>query len=135
MAMKNNLTSDAVLRYIAITEWLLILPGALFMAALFVRNLQPRPYEPAEAARHLVEWYSTHPPFGLDVFLIALPFAAFVIGCATALRRWRSDAGLRQTALETLVVVRAHLATLLIAGATLMAGGILAIVAMHMVTG
>jgi hypothetical protein len=31
-------------------------------------------------------------------------------------------------------MVRAHLASLLIAGATLMAGAILAIVAMHMIT-
>lgn len=36
--------------------------------------------------------------------------------------------------LDTLAAVRAHLATLLSAGVTLMAGGILAIVAVHMIT-
>jgi hypothetical protein len=36
--------------------------------------------------------------------------------------------------LATLAAVRAHLASLLIAGATLMAGGILAIVALHVIT-
>ena len=79
-------------RLLAATEILLVLPAALFMAALFVRNLQPAPYEPATTARHLVEWFSAHPPVGLQLFLIALPFAAFVIGCATVLGSWRRDA-------------------------------------------
>jgi len=44
------------------------------------------------------------------------------------------DAALRQAARGTLAAVRANLATLLIAGATPTAGGILAIVALHMMT-
>ncbi|HVT04847.1 MAG TPA: hypothetical protein VHL58_15900 [Thermoanaerobaculia bacterium] len=125
---------NTIKRTIAAMELLLVFPSALFMTALFVRNLQPAQYEPAHTARRLVEWFSARPLLGLDVFLIALPFAAFVIGCATVLRSWRSNAELRQAALETLATVRAHLTTLLIAGATLMAGGILAIVAVHMIT-
>ena len=125
---------NTIKRTIVAAELLLIFPAALFMTALFVRNLQPAQYEPAHTARRLVEWFSARPLLGLDVFLVALPLAAFVIGCATVLRSWRSDAELRQAALETLAPVRAHLATLLIAGATLMAGGILAIVALHMIT-
>ena len=125
---------NTIKRTIAATELLLVFPAALFMTALFVRNLQPAQYEPAHTARRLVEWFSVRPHLGLDLFLIALPFAAFVIGCGTVLRSWRSDAELRQAALETLAAVRAHLATLLIAGATLTAGGILGIVALHMIT-
>ena len=121
-------------RTIAATELVLVFPAALFMIALFARNLQPEHYEPAHAARRLVEWFSARPHLGLDLFLIAMPFAALVIGCATVLLGWRSDAGLRQAALQTLAAARAHLATLLIAGATLAAGGILAIVALHMLT-
>jgi hypothetical protein len=121
-------------RTIAAMELLLVFPAALFMIALFARNLQPAQYEPAHTAQRLVDWFSARPHLGLDVFLIALPFAALVIGCATVLLGWRSDAGLRQAALQTLAAIRAHLATLLIAGATLTAGGILAIVAMHMLT-
>ena len=124
---------DRIKRTIATAEWLLVLPAALFMTALFVRNLQPAPYEPAQTARRIVGWFSSRPHLGLDVFLIALPFAAFVLGGATLLQGWRSDAGLRQTARETFVAIRAHLATLLIAGATLMAGGVLAVVALHMI--
>jgi hypothetical protein len=124
---------NAIKRTIAIIELLLVFPAALFMTALFVRNIQPVPYEPARSARRLVEWFSARPLLGLDVFLIAMPFAAFVIGCAAVLRAWRSDAELRQAALETFAAIRAHLAALLIAGATLIALGILAIVAMHAV--
>jgi hypothetical protein len=121
-------------RSLAAIELFLVFPAALFMAALFVRNIQPAPYQPAQAARNLVEWFSARPFLGLDIFLIALPFAAFVIGCATSLRNWRGDAALRQAARETLAAVRAHLAALLIAGATLAAGVILAVVALHMIT-
>jgi hypothetical protein len=125
---------NATKRALAATELLLVLPASLFMTALFVRNVQPEPYEPAQTARRLVDWFSARPRLGLDVFLIALPLAALGIGCATVLRSWRSDEELRQAASKTLAAVRAHLATLLIAGATLVAGCILAIVALHMIT-
>jgi hypothetical protein len=125
---------NTIKRTIAAAELLLVFPAALFMTALFVRNIQPEQYEPAHTAARVVVWFSVRRGLGLDVFLIAFPFATFVIGCATVLRSWGSDAELRQAALETLAAVRAHLATLLIAGATLLAGGILAIVALHVVT-
>jgi hypothetical protein len=120
-------------RAIAIIELLLILPAALFMTALFVRNIQPAPYEPAQTARHLVEWFSARPILGRDVFLVALPFAALVIGCATVRRTWRGDAELRLVTLETLAAARSQWAALLTAGATLIAGVIMAIVALHMI--
>jgi hypothetical protein len=125
---------NTIKRTIAATELLFVFPAALFMTALFVRNLQPRQYEPAHTAQRLVDWFSARPHLGLDLFLIALPFAAVIIGGATVLGSWRSDAKLRQAALQTLAAARAHLSTLLIAGATLTAGGILAIVALHMAT-
>ena len=121
-------------RLIATLELLLVFPAALFVTALFVRNLQPVRYEPARTAQRLVDWFSARPLLGLDVFLIAMPFAAVVIGGAAVLRGWRGDAELQQATQEVLGAIRAHLATLLIAWATLMAGGILAIVAMHMIT-
>ena len=123
---------NTIKRIIAATEILLVLPAALFMASLFVRNLQPVPYEPATTARHVVEWFSAHPPVGLQLFLIALPFAAFVLGGATLLGSWLRDAELRQAAVRTLAAVRAHLATVLIAGSMLVAGCSLAVVFLHM---
>jgi hypothetical protein len=121
-------------RAIAVTELILVSPAALFLTALFVRNLQPAQYEPARTAQRLVDWFSARPFLGLDVFMVAMPLAALAIGCTAGLRSWRGDAELRQAGLEMLAAVRAHLSALLIAGATLTAGGILAIVALHMVT-
>jgi hypothetical protein len=121
-------------RAIAATEMLLIFPAALFMTALFVRNLQPQQYEPARTAQRIVTWYAARPRLGLWVLLIALPLAVLVSGCGTLLRRWSDEVELRQAARQTLAAIRAHLATLLVAGATLTAGGILAIVALHMLT-
>jgi cytochrome b561 len=125
---------NAIKRTLAATELLLVFPAGLFMTALFVRNIQPAPYEPAQTARRVVEWFSTKPHLGLQLFLIAMPLAAFVLGCITVLRSWRSDEELRQASLKTLAAARANLAMLLIAGATLVAGCVLAIVALHVVT-
>jgi hypothetical protein len=125
---------NTIKRTIATLELLLVFPAVLFMTALFVRDIQPPTYEPAQTARRVVDWFSARPFLGLDIFLIALPFAVFVIGCATVLRSWRSDAQLREAALQTLAAIRAHLAALVIFGATLVAGGILAIVALHVIT-
>jgi hypothetical protein len=125
---------NTVRRTIATIELLLIFPGALFMTALFVRNIQPPPYEPAQAARDLVDWFATHTVLALYIFLMVLPFTALITGSAIILRAWRTDAQLRQAAVTTVAAVRAHLAAVLIAVATLAAAGILAIVAVHMIT-
>ncbi len=121
-------------RALATLEWALVLPAALFMTALFVRNIQPSPYQPAEAARQLVDWFSARRVLGLDICLVTLPFTALVIGCATVLRRWRRDAELRRVAFDLLAILRAQAAILLIGAATFVAGGVLAIVALHMIT-
>lgn len=125
---------NTVKRAIAITEVVLIFPAALFMTALFVRNLQPMQYEPAHTAQRIVMWYSARPHAGLWVLLMALPLAVLVTGCVTLLRSWKADAELRQSARQTLAAVRSHLATLLVAVATLTSGGVLAIVALHSLT-
>jgi hypothetical protein len=104
------------------------------MTALFARNVQPPPYEPAQTARRLVDWYAARPVLGLDIFLIAMPLLALGLGGAILLRHWRADAELREAAGHAVLVLRAHLAAVLIAAATLLAGGILAIVALHMIT-
>jgi hypothetical protein len=121
-------------RAIAATELLLIFPATLFMTALFVRNLQPLQYQPAHTAERIVTWYAVRPRIGLWGLLIALPLAVLVTGCGTLLRCWSDEVELRQATRQTLAAISAHLATLLVAGATLTAGGVLAIVALHMLT-
>jgi hypothetical protein len=119
---------------IATTELLLIFPAVLFMTALFVRNLQPPQYEPAHTAHQIVTWYAARPRIGLWGLLVALPLAVLVTGCGTLLRGWSHETELRQAARHTLATLRAHLAMLLVAAATLAAGGVLAIVALHVLT-
>ena len=121
-------------RSIAAIELLLIFPATLFMFALFLRNVQPAPYQPAETARHVVDWFAARPRIGLQLFLIALPFSALVVGVASTLRTWRSDQRLRQVTADTLATFRTHASFLLIAAVTLLAGAILSIVALHVLT-
>lgn len=118
----------------ATTELLLVFPAVLFMTALFVRNLQPLQYEPAHTAQQIVTWYAARPHVGLWVLLIAFPLTVLVTGGATLLHRWSDEAELRHSVLQMIATIRAHLATLLVALATLAAGGVLAIVALHLLT-
>ncbi len=115
----------------AAAELLLIFPAALFMISLFVRNLQPLQYEPAHTAAQIVTWYAARPRIGLWLLLIALPFTVLVTGCFTLARRWSRDAQLRLAARNTASALRAHVGTALVAATALTAGGVLAIVALH----
>ncbi len=126
--------SPALKRAIAAAELLLIFPAALFMSSLFVRNWQPLEYEPARTAAHIVDWYAARTHVGLWLFLIAFPLAVLAGGCAMLAQSWTAEAELRQAARHVLATMRTHLATLLIALATLAAGGFLAIVALHAIT-
>jgi hypothetical protein len=119
---------------VATTELLLIFPATLFMTALFVRNLQPLQYEPAHTAQQVVNWFAARPRGGLWGLLIALPLAVLVTGSATLLHGWNHETELRHAARDTLAVFRRHLTTLLVASATCAAGGILAIVTLHVLT-
>ena len=119
-------------RAIAAMELMLIFPAALFMTALFMRNLQPQQYEPAHTAQAIVDWYACRVHIGLWLLLIALPLTALVMGCVTIRRCWQVDLDLRQAAQNSVAAIRPHLAMLLVAAATLAAGGFLAIVALHM---
>ena len=115
------------------TERLLIFPAVLFMAALFVRNVQPLQYEPAHTAQQIINWYAARLHIGLWGLLIGMPLIVLFTGCGIVFRKWRSEPELRQAAGQTFATLIAHLETVLIALATLVAGGVLAIVALHLV--
>ena len=97
-------------------QLLLILPACLFMFALLVRQLQIPQYELAHTAQRIVMGY-VHHPWTLWVLLIALPLSVLIIGSATLLRNGKA---LSRTA------------DIFIAGMTLVALFILAVVAVHM---
>ena len=121
-------------RSLAALELLLVLPAVLFMAALFARSIQPTVYEPAHTAQRIVDWYASSPHVGLWILLIALPLIVLILGSATLLREWRRDHELRDAASTMLALIRPHGANFLIASATVVAFGILAVVALHMLT-
>ena len=111
-------------RVIAAGEMVLISPAMLFMTALFVRNLQPQPAEPAHTAQQIVLWYSVRPHLALWVFLMAMPFAVFLIGGAALAANTEELRDLWRSA-------RAHGSMLLIAIITAASAAILAAVALH----
>jgi hypothetical protein len=59
-------------RIFAFLQLVLILPAALFMASLVVRNLGPLQYEPAHTAQQIVMWYAGR-LWTLWVLLFTLP--------------------------------------------------------------
>jgi hypothetical protein len=118
-------------RIIAAAQIVLIFPAALFMTALVIRSLQPLQYEPAHSAQQVVMWYAAR-MWSLWILLLALPMTVLVAGCATLLRGWKHDTTLPQALRQSLTAIRSHLATLFVAATTLVAGGILAIVVLHM---
>lgn len=122
-------------RSVAALELLLIFPAVLFMTALFARNIQPQQFEPAHTAQRIVDWYAARTHIGLWLLLIAFPLTVLLTGCFALVRNWRNDAGLREAARSALSAVRSHFAQFLVGVATLTAGGILAIVAIHLITG
>ena len=123
-----------ILRSLAALELLLVFPAMLFMTALFARNIQPQQFEPAHTAQLIVDWFAARPHLGLWVLMIALPLAVLAIGLTTVTRAWRRDQALRSDAIQMYGVIRAQGAMLLIASATVAAGGILAVVALHIIT-
>ena len=125
---------NTIRRPVALLELLLVFPAVLFMTALFARSVQPVQFEPAHTAQQIVDWYAARPHVGLWLLLIALPLLVFGIGLATLLRAWGGDSEFRNGTLQAVALVRSHLSALAISVATAAAGGILTIVAFHLLT-
>jgi len=118
-------------RVIALVELAQILPAALFMGALVVREFGPAQYEPARAAQQVIMWYAER-MWALWALLLALPFTAFATGCATVWREEKLAEGPSATARQLLAAVGARLESALVPALTAAAGIILMIVVLHM---
>ena len=114
-------------RIVAATELVLIFPASLFLAAVVARHLGPV----ANPAQQVVTWYSDR-MWTLWVLLIALPLAALLTGCVTLLPNWNGASGGGGTAKQVRLAIHAQSLTQIIAAATLGAGLILTVVALHM---
>ena len=118
-------------RLTAAIELALIFPAALFMTALVVREMQPLQHEPARTAQLIVSWYAGR-MWTLWLLLLSLPFAVLVTGSATLLRSWRPGDEPAVTGRQPFALMRAPLATRLVAATTFASAGILVIVVLHM---
>jgi len=110
----------------AALDFVLIVPAALFMAALVIRNLPL--HEVANAAQRVVIWYSGK-LWTLWVLLLALPFTVLITGCMTL---FRDRIEMSNAARQPIGLIRTEPVSLFVAALTLSAAGILAIVLLHM---
>ena len=75
---------------LAISEWLLVLPAALLLAAAALRQLQPRQFEPARTSWAIFEWTTTHiSQAGAAWLFLVLPALAVVAGFVGLMLAWR----------------------------------------------
>jgi hypothetical protein len=120
---------------LAISEWLLVLPATVFLAAASLRLLQPGQYQPARTGWIIFEWTTTHiSRLGAAVLFLGMPGLVVVAGCATLLRMWREDQALRHDVVRGLTVIRRHVAIGFLAVATLLGAAILTVAAAHVIT-
>jgi hypothetical protein len=121
-----------LIRVVAAAQLALIFPAALFLTSVLVGAGDPPQYELARIAQRIVRWYSGR-IWTLWLLLLALPFAVLVTGCATVLSSWNQNVDPRPDAgRQPLSMIPAPLATLFVAGTTMMSVGILAVVVLHM---
>jgi ABC-type Fe3+ transport system permease subunit len=109
--------------FVALMEVLLILPAALFMTCLAVRQLPASGLD--IAAQRTVMWYANQ-QWTLWLLLVTLPLVVLAVGCGTLLQGWSAE---HQQTHD-----RRQLAgtTIFIAALTFTAAVILAIVSVHL---
>jgi hypothetical protein len=123
----GDLSMNANKHYVALMEFLLILPAALFMAALAVRELPTSGLD--VAAQRTVMWYAER-QWTLWLLLVTLPLVVLIFGCATLLQDWDAER-LRTAVHKPLTALSTDGTTIFIAALTFAAAIILAIVGLH----
>lgn len=131
----NHPASSPKLSALAFSEWLLVLPAALLLAAAALRQLQPRQFEPARTSWAIFEWTATHiSQAGAALLFLVLPAVAAVAGCVGLMLAWRKSETLRQDTVALLTSLRRQLAAAVLGMGTLLAGAILVAVIIHIIT-
>lgn len=131
----NHPASSSRLSALAISEWLLVLPAALLLAAAALRQLQPRQFEPARTSWAIFEWTTAHiSQAGAAWLFLILPAVAVLAGCAGLMLAWRKSDTLRQDTVAALAGLRRNLAVAILGAGTLLAVAVLAAVVAHIIT-
>ena len=119
----------------AFAEWLLVLPAAALFVAAALRQLQPRPFQPAHTAWLFFQWMAQHiTRFDAAIIFLALPALVCVIGLTALCTAWREDDSLRNDVRSALMLLRRRLAALSMLAATSLAALILLAVVAHIIT-
>ena len=120
---------------LAVSEWLLVLPATLLLAAAVLRQLQPRQFETARTSGAIFEWTTVHiSQAGAGCLFLVLPAVATVSGCVGLKLAWRKSEALRQETVTLLASLRRNLAVAILGTGTLLAGAILVAVLIHINT-
>jgi hypothetical protein len=125
-----TLTNDVV----AACTLALVCPSALFVVALYLRQLEPGS-GPARTADRIVRWYAAHPQLALWVLMFLLPTSAFVLGTAALLRTWGDNPKLQYWAWRVLEEIPEHWPAMSIGAATFLSAGLLMMVTAHLFRG
>ena|ERR1041384_5017384 len=132
--MKNHASSPK-LSVLALSEWLLVLPAALLLAAAALRQLLPRQFEPSRTAWTVFEWTTTHISHsGAAWLFLVLPAGALAAGFAGMALAWRRSDTLRQDTTAMFASLRRHFVVAALGVGTLLAGAILLAVVAHIIT-
>jgi hypothetical protein len=122
------------LQILAISEWLLVLPATVFLAAAALRLLQPGQYQPARASWLIFEWTTTHVSrLGAAMLFLGMPGLVVAAGCAALLRMWREDQTLRHDVVLGLTGIQQHVAIGFLTVATLLGAAILMLAVAHVI--
>lgn len=131
----NHPASSPKLSALAVSEWLLVLPATLLLAAALLRQLQPRQFEPARTSWAIFEWTTTHiSQAGAAWLFLVLPAVAVVAGCVGLMLAWRKSETLRQDTVAALASLRRNLAVAILGAGTLLAVAVLVAAIAHIIT-
>lgn len=121
--------------FLALSEWVMVLPAAVFLTAAALRLLQPRQYEPSHAGWVVFEWTIQHvSSLGAAILFIGLPGLAVIIGCAVLLQSWGKDELFRRDLIAALGALRRHIVIAFVVAATALAGAIFVFAFVHSLT-
>lgn len=123
------------LSFLALSEWVMVLPATVFLAAAALRELQPRQYEPSHTSWIIFEWTMQHVSrLGAGVLFLGLPAVALAIGCGLLAQKWHSDDAFRQDAIVAFSAVRRNLTIAFVTIATALAAAIFLFTVIHIFT-
>ena len=121
--------------FVAVSEWVMILPAAVFLVAAALRELQPRQYEPARTSWLIFSWTVEYiSRFGAAVLFLGLPCLALTVGCGLLIQKWHRDEVFRQDVLAAFSALRRHTAIAFVTVATALAAAIFLFTVVHIFT-